>query len=261
MTALATDPLRPQPLGGMGRGATIALLVHVGLVAALALAVRWRASEPEGVSAELWAAVPQAAAPREELTPPAPPPPPERRTEPAPVQRDAEIAVEKARRERQEKERLERERERAEKEKLQAEQRRQELEAQRKKVEDEKRLAKLREENLKRIQGMAGATGAPTSTGTAARDAGPSASYAGRIVARVRPNIIFLEQLAGNPTAEVEVRAAPDGTILGRKLVKSSGNKQWDEAVLRAIDRTEVLPRDEDGRVPSPMLLAFSPQR
>ena len=31
----------------------------------------------------------------------------------------------------------------------------------------------------------------------------------------------------------------------------------YDEAVLRAIDKTEVLPRDVDGRVPSALLLVF----
>jgi colicin import membrane protein len=30
--------------------------------------------------------------------------------------------------------------------------------------------------------------------------------------------------------------------------------------VLRALDRTEILPRDVDGRVPSPMLLDFRPR-
>jgi len=59
--------------------------------------------------------------------------------------------------------------------------------------------------------------------------------------------------------AVVEVRAAPDGTIVGRRLVKSSGNKDWDEAVLRAIDRTDMLPRDTDGRVPSPIEIGFTP--
>jgi len=30
--------------------------------------------------------------------------------------------------------------------------------------------------------------------------------------------------------------------------------------VLRAIDKTEILPRDTDGRVPSPMQLEFRPR-
>jgi colicin import membrane protein len=30
--------------------------------------------------------------------------------------------------------------------------------------------------------------------------------------------------------------------------------------VLRAIDRTQRLPRDVDGRIPSPMIIAFRPK-
>ena len=45
-----------------------------------------------------------------------------------------------------------------------------------------------------------------------------------------------------------------------RKLIKSSGVKSWDEAVLRAIDKTEVLPRDVDGRVVPEFLIAFRPR-
>lgn len=124
---------------------------------------------------------------------------------------------------------------------------------------DAKRMAELREANLKRMQGMAG-TGAPSSTGTAAQSSGPSASWAGRVQARVRPNIVYADNVSGNPKAEVEVRTSPDGTIVGKRLVRSSGVKAWDEAVLRALDKTEVLPRDVDGRVPSPVVIEFRPK-
>jgi colicin import membrane protein len=126
--------------------------------------------------------------------------------------------------------------------------------------QDEERLAKLHEETIKRMQGLAGATGQPSATGTALRSSGPSDSYGGRVRARVKPNIVFTDNIAGNPSAEVDVRLAPDGTIVGRTLRKSSGVASWDEAVLRAIDRTEVLPRDIDGRVPSSMVLVFRPR-
>jgi colicin import membrane protein len=53
------------------------------------------------------------------------------------------------------------------------------------------------------------------------------------------------------------VRMAPDGTITSRKVVKPSGVKSWDDAVLRALDKTEVLPRDVDGRVHTPLVLVF----
>ena len=278
------DLLMPQHPGGMGRGAVLALLAHVLLVIALAFGVSWRSQEPAGVSAELWAATPQIAAPAAvEPTPkpapkPEPPPPPPKAAEPPPKPSptEAQIAIEKEKLrkeaerketerkelERKEQERKERERldklEREKAEKLAAQKER-EKELKRQK-EEEQRLAKLREENLKRVLGEAGGTGSPSSTGTAAREAGPSASYAGRIKARIKPNIVLTDDVPGNPTAEVEVRCGPDGTIIGRRLVKSSGQKAWDEAVLRAIDRTEVLPRDVDGRVPGTMVIEFKPR-
>ena len=125
---------------------------------------------------------------------------------------------------------------------------------------EEKRTEALRNENLKRMQGMAGASGEENSKGTALKASGPSASYAGRIRARIKPNITFTEDVAGNPKAEVEVRTSPDGTIISRKLLSSSGNKAWDEAVLKAIDKTASLPRDEDGRVPPVLEISFRPK-
>ena len=125
---------------------------------------------------------------------------------------------------------------------------------------EEKRAAALRNENLKRMQGMAGASGDENAKGSALKSSGPSANYAGRIRARIKPNITFTEDVAGNPRAEVEVRTSPDGTILSRKLLTSSGNKSWDEAVLKAIDKTATLPRDEDGRVPPVLEISFRPK-
>ena len=286
------DPLRPRPPGGMGRGALLALGVHALLVVALAVAVNWRSQTPQTFSAELWSATPQVAAPRAvestPATPPPPPPPP-----PAPTPRvatpappppvDPQIAIDKARQEKEKAERLRAEREKAEhdrqakaekekaerekaererqaaaKAKAEAQAKREEQERRDKQAE-EQRLAKQREDNLKRMMGQAGATGAPGSTGTALKDAAPSASYAGKLIARIKPNILLTETLSGNPAADVEVRASATGTILSRRLVKSSGNKDWDDAVLRAIDRTAELPRDTDGRVPPVLVITFTP--
>ena len=76
----------------------------------------------------------------------------------------------------------------------------------------------------------------------------------------MRPNIVYPDAVSGNPRAEVEVRAAPDGTIVGVRIVQSSGNKSWDEAVVRALHKTETLPRDVDGRVPSSLVIGFRPK-
>jgi colicin import membrane protein len=124
---------------------------------------------------------------------------------------------------------------------------------------DEARQAAIREANLRRMMNQAGTSEDPNAAGNAARSSGPSASYAGRIKARIKPNIVLTAAVAGNPSATVEVRVAPDGTIVGRKLLTSSGSPVWDETVLRAIDKTEVLPRDVDGRVPPTITIAFRP--
>jgi len=125
---------------------------------------------------------------------------------------------------------------------------------------DVKKLEAMRQENMRRMAGMAGATGDENATGTAQRSAGPSDSYGGRIRGRIKPNITFTEDIASNAPAEVEVRCAPDGTIVGKKLIKSSGNAAWDNAVLKAIDKTEILPRDIDGRIHSPLVISFRPK-
>ncbi len=125
--------------------------------------------------------------------------------------------------------------------------------------EDAARADAMRQENLQRMQGMAGASGGPNATGTALKSSGPSASYAGRLVGRIKPNITFSGDVVGNPRAEVEVRVAPDGAIISRRIVQSSGNMAWDAAVLRAIDKTEILPKDTDGRVPPLIVLGFRP--
>jgi colicin import membrane protein len=297
MDAAADRPeFEPPQQGGMLRGFSLAVLAHLLLIAALTWGLRWNTETTElAAEAELWSSLPQQAAPKEVVAPPPPPAPPPKpvvreQPPPEPVKRDADIALEreKKRKEAEAQERRQaQERERERQKKLEAQRKQEELKKaeeekkqeqaklaaaeKRKKEEedrkrrekekqDELRVAKLREENLKRMQGLAGGTGAPGSTGTAARSSGPSASWAGRVRARVKPNIVFGDDVAGNPAADVEVRLSPDGTIVGKRLVKSSGVKAWDEAVLRALDKTETLPRDTDGRVPSSFIIEFKPK-
>ena len=289
--ALERDALLPRADARLGLGALLALLAHGGLVGALALGLNWRLPQPDVLAgAELWAAVPQVAAPAPTPAPTPPPAPPERRPEPAPpkpvppkpveADRDAEIALEKAAKRKKEQQAA---REAAEREKRAQEkalllkkaaedkrladekiaQRQAALEDQRKQAKEaalqDANTAKQREENLKRMLGQAGATGAANATGNAARDAAPSAAYAGRIKARIKPNIVLTQEVVGNPIAEVEVRCAPDGSIVGRRIVKTSGNPVWDDTVLRAIDRTAKLPLD-NGQILPTMILVFPRQ-
>ena len=287
-TSLPHDNLLPQAPGGNGPGAALALVVHAGLITALTLGVDWRTHSPEVVSAELWANVPQSAAP-----PPAPPPLPEpvaptpvpvpapapapvpARPEPPPPPPDITVERERQKAEAlRKKAELEAEAERkraADKKKLDDDRKAQELKlAQREaarvaseKAEDDRR-ERQREENLRRMLGQAGAASstaptAATRAGTAAQNAAPSTSYGGLVRAKIRPLIVFTGYAEFNAAAEVEVTLAPGGSVISRRLIKSSGYKDWDEAVLRAIDKAGSMPRDTDGRVPPTLILAFKP--
>jgi colicin import membrane protein len=280
----ATDRLEfvPPPSPGLTRALGLAVLAHALLLAALTWGVSWkRDAQTPAVEAELWSSIPQQAAPKLVEVPPEPEPelkpaPPPPKVDPGPSAAEIALAREKERKlkekleqEQREKEKLALEKKRqqeklAQDKKAAEEKKKKELEAQKKdklkEQQEAQKLEKQRQENLKRMAGLAGASGSPNATGSALKSSGPSASYAGRIIGRVKPNIVFTEDIVGNPSAEVEVRTAPDGTIVGRKLLKSSGSRAWDEAVLKALDKTEVLPRDTDGRVPPALVITFRPR-
>ena len=186
-------------------------------------------------------------------------------------ERKEEERRERLEQEKKERQQKEREKEKEQREKQLAEQKKAEQEKQKKLAEDKRRKAEeaareakeadaRHQANIRRMQGLANAAGGETATGTALNSSRPSAGYGDRVAEAVKPNIIFTENVAGNPSAEVEVRAAPDGTITSRRLLKSSGVKAWDEAVLRALDKTERLPKDTDGRVPPQIPMVFRPK-
>ena len=129
-------------------------------------------------------------------------------------------------------------------------------------AKEAKMLDELRQQNMKRIAGMAGGggNGDANASGKDMDSSGPSPGYAGRIVARIKPNIVFTDDVVGNPRVEVEIRTSVSGTILSSRISQSSGVKAWDAAVLRAIEKTEVLPKDINGTIPTSMTLGFRPK-
>jgi colicin import membrane protein len=306
LNAKATPHLEfapPKPPGA-GRAWAVAGIAHAILFVALGLATAWK-TQPQTAQAEaeLWSAIPQAAAPKLQEPPPEPEPeptptpkpvkptpPPPPAPDPAQERLDAQIALEKKKQEEKKKndklkadkekaekakaEKEKAEKEKANKDKLAKEKAAKDTKEKEAKERDKKKAAEkaaaeskvdaaraeaMRQENLKRMQGMAGATGGENATGSAQKSSGPSASYAGRLVGRIKPNITYPGDVVGNPRAEVEVKVGMDGTIQSRRIVQSSGNKAWDDAVLRAIDKTEVFPKDTDGRIPPVIVLGFRP--
>jgi colicin import membrane protein len=301
--ALDRPEFAPPPQRGTPRAIVLALIAHALLIAALTWGVHWKSeAENDAVDAELWSSTVQQAAPRLQAPPaptPVPAPPPPAPTPPPPVAkppdvtpapRQPDIALEREKKLKEQKEQQQRELEQQQQQKkkeLEARQRAED-EAQRKKEQQQKltdakkqqeaeakqaearkaeaaakQAAADRAAALKRMQGLAGASGSDDSKGTALRASGPSGGYGARIAAAVRPNITFpdADTVNGNPAAEFEVSLAPDGTIVGVKLSKSSGLSSWDEAAERGLRKTDKLPRDTDGRIFPSLIVTLKPKR
>ena len=329
---LAFQPPRP---GGTGRSLALALLAHGLLLLALTWGIQWnRQAENQSVTAELWSALPQEAAPAlqapepppPEPTPaPAPVPPEPEPVKPAPQPRpapppppaptekaEADIALQKEKALKEKKQREEKLREeKAQKEKdrkakelkekelkdkaekLKAEQEREDKEREKKKLaekakaeekakqmaqdkkraeekakkeaqakaEEEKRSEAQRQENIRRMQGMAGASGSDDAKGTALKASGPSASYGKRVSAFIKEHIKRNFEVDGNPELKLLLIVANDGSITNIKTIQPSGNKAWDEAVLKGINSITTLPRDpETGRAPPEIQISFRPK-
>ncbi|MHB1200437.1 MAG: cell envelope integrity protein TolA [Polaromonas sp.] len=282
----------PRDAGSL-RAFGLALLVHALLIAALTWGINWkRGDRAVSFEAELWSSVPQQAAPKLVEAPPPPPPPPPQApvVKVAPPLPEVDIALEQEKKRKQLQQQKDAEAQaalkaeraaeklkaelQAKKEKEKAQQAKEDL-ARRKaaeeakkaqaKEQEQKKLAeaaaeKQRQDALKRMMGLAGATGGADAKGSAQKSSGPSASYGGKVQAAVRPNVVFTDEIVGNPVAKIEVRLTLDGTIISQRLVKSSGNKAWDDAAIKAVIRTSTLPRDVDGRVPTPMILEMRPK-
>jgi colicin import membrane protein len=247
----AAYPYQPVQERGTLTCFLLALLMHLLLGALLYYGVHWRSAAPEGVEAELWEAIPETATQTEPVT--------------TPVQAAKPVEKEEADISLQEKKRkavaAARDDARARLRETQARKEAAHKDAQRKAMEAQRQREAAdnaqREGELAQLQALAGRTGSGIGTGAVA---GTSSGYADRIRQRVKPNIILTETIGGNPAAVVAVQLAPDGSLLSARLAKSSGNAAWDSAVLRAVSRSDPLPRDENGIAPASITITFKPK-
>lgn len=278
---------------GRGRAIVFAALVHAALFAFLWIGVRWQSETPVTIEAEVWSPEVREAAPLPEpvkapvkVPEPVPQPvvkePPRPKVEEPPVPKpDIALEQEKKRKAEQEKKRLEEERLAKEKKRLEEEKlakleeakrlekekaekaKKEAAEKKRKQEEaDAKLLAKLREEDMKRITGGVTGTGG---TGDAPKSQGgrASAGYGAKIAAKIKSNTIYVvpESLAGNPPVEYSIDLLPDGSVRDVRKLKSSGIPGFDEAVARAIDKSAPFPKDEKtGTVPSSVTISHKPK-
>lgn len=259
--------LRREP--GSTPAAMLAFGVHLLLFTVLFFGLRWQTKAPAPVAVELWTQPPVAAP---ERPAPPPPPPPQPRVEPKPTPKPApepekpmpkpDIALERERerklkeakekialeekqkreREREEKAKLERELElKRDREHTEAELRKQ-LERDRQKMIDQQ-LA--REEKTLQEQARREAAAKAAAASTSQVDDRARATWIDRIRAKIRGNVAIPDNMSGNPEAIFDVVQLPTGEVIGVKLRKSSGVKQYDDAVERAILKSSPLPQPE----------------
>ena len=117
-----------------------------------------------------------------------------------------------------------------------------------------------RQARLAALQAMAAASLPGNSPPQRERDAVATLGYADRVAHRVRANVIAPFPIQGNPSAVVAVTCAPNGALLSATIQRSSGNPQWDEAVLVAVEKSDPMPVDVNGAAPASFTLTFQPK-
>ena len=91
-------------------------------------------------------------------------------------------------------------------------------------------------------------------------DAKAIADYLSRIRGKIRGNIVLPPDVKGNPEAIFDVTQLPSGEIVTARLRRSSGNTALDEAIERAILKSNPLPKPEKSDLFSRTLeLSFRP--
>ncbi|TKC91116.1 cell envelope integrity protein TolA [Trinickia terrae] len=126
-----------------------------------------------------------------------------------------------------------------------------------------KQLDQERRTRLAQLQGLAGdsPTGnglAKSGTGSGSGGTAASPGYADKVKRRVRPNIVWAGDTDGLETV-IAVRCSPTGTLLSATVQRPSSNPQWDAAALRAVQRSDPMPLDTDGRAPASFTITMRP--
>ena len=230
-----------------GKSNTTALIlsaaVHLLLLAALFFGVQWKSLAPASVKGEVWRAAPAPKTvskpeppkpepkpepeikpePKPKAEPPPPPkpdiavkdkkkPPEPKKLEPKPVEPDWEKELAKD---------LAKEQKQLEQQKI---------------IQDQRARAAAEARQLAQLKADQAA---------AARARG-LADYASKVRGKIRGNIVLPPNIQGNPEAIFEITQLPSGEILAVKVRKSSGNRMLDDAIERAIRKSNPLPKPDN---------------
>lgn len=82
--------------------------------------------------------------------------------------------------------------------------------------------------------------------------------YAEIVRQRVRPHVVWEGKEVHGETV-VEVRCTSSGNLESVKIVRSSGNRDWDSAALRAVRQADPMPLEENGEAPRLFKITLRP--
>jgi len=126
-------------------------------------------------------------------------------------------------------------------------------------AQDQQQLEQSRLAEVARM-GLA-ASGSSTHQAHAGGGSHLSANYSGKVKSCIKPHIIFNDVGGGSSAIEtvIKVTLLPNGHQAARRIAQTSGNDQWDEAALRAVQACDPFPIPDDGVVPDSLNLKLSP--
>lgn len=86
--------------------------------------------------------------------------------------------------------------------------------------------------------------------------------YADAVAQKFKPLIMFDPYLVGNynPAIIIKFRLQPDGTVIDYNILQNSAFDTWDRAVLKAVDKVKIFPKDAQGKVPQQITITFRPK-
>ncbi len=243
----------------------LSALVHLLLVGALFFGVQWRSQAPSSVAVEVWRAAPAPVSPPTPVVKPEPPPPPkpepkpepkvEKIEPPSPVKPDIAIKDEKEPK-KEEPKQPEPKKEEPKKPEVKKEEtkkpvpNREEPDFRKQLAEEQKHIDQQKAVQDQRARAAAEASQRAQLQADQAAIASARGlnDYLAKIVGKVRGNISLPPSIQGNPEAIILVTQLPTGDVLNIKIRKSSGNKQLDEAIERAILKSSPLPKPDQAQ-------------
>jgi len=129
-----------------------------------------------------------------------------------------------------------------------------------KQLTDEEKERANRMERLRVQAGIWSGSGGTVGQGMGGRGNAPL-SFAERVGRVIKHKIVFNPAtVEGNPALRILLELAPDGRIINKRITEASGEPDWDNAVIRALDQVDSLPKDENGNVPTRVNLIFRPK-